>query len=515
MLSKRKTSPTTSGPRKAGKVSRSSTPGSSGRQSAESDCVDKRSDDFGDLISRNARKFDISEFPYTLPPGIKDNALELFQPSHKRDFTALSLKQDHHNRPLWIDGGGKIILENFHQLAPRVRDFLVTVAEPLSRPTFLHEYKLTIHSLYAAVSVGLAPRDIISTLERFSKTGIPPNIEDFIAECGNSYGKVKLVLRNTKYFLETQDQSLLQRLLRDPEIQRCRVKGTEAARTGAPTMAGLAIAGTKEAAGMRGAEGLGQHNPGQLTAEAVYDSLLNEDDDDIEDITHSFQIQDDKVSKVAQRCLALQFPALEEYDFRNDNLNADLQIDLKPGAQIRPYQEQSLSKMFGNGRAKSGIIVLPCGAGKTLVGITAACTIKKGVVVLATGSMSAIQWRDEFIKWTNIDPRSVAIFSSDQKTAFTGNTGVIVTTYSMVTNTRNRSAESAKMMEFLSSREWGLMLLDEVHIVPAQMFRNVIGSIKTRMSNPVLFLPPFWLLRESLCSRDSASVPEPLPMSTD
>ena len=77
---------------------------------------------------------------------------------------------------------------------------------------------------------------------------------------------------------------------------------------------------------------------------------------------------------------------LEEYDFKNDTINANLDIDLKPATTIRPYQETSLSKMFGNGRARSGIIVLPCGAGKTLVGITAACTIKKSCLVLCTSS---------------------------------------------------------------------------------------------------------------------------------
>jgi DNA excision repair protein ERCC-3 len=59
---------------------------------------------------------------------------------------------------------------------------------------------------------------------------------------------------------------------------------------------------------------------------------------------------------------------LEEYDFRNDTRNPDLDIALKPMTRIRPYQEKSLSKMFGNGRARSGIIVLPCGAGKSLTG---------------------------------------------------------------------------------------------------------------------------------------------------
>lgn len=89
---------------------------------------------------------------------------------------------------------------------------------------------------------------------------------------------------------------------------------------------------------------------------------------------------------VRRQCQDIDLPALEEYDFRNDTSNADLDIQLKPMTVIRPYQETSLAKMFGNGRARSGIIVLPCGAGKTLVGITAACTIKKSTMVLCTSA---------------------------------------------------------------------------------------------------------------------------------
>ena len=65
-----------------------------------------------------------------------------------------------------------------------------------------------------------------------------------------------------------------------------------------------------------------------------------------------------------------------------DTKNADLKIELKPNTIVRDYQEQALSKMFSNGRARSGIIGLPCGAGKTLTGITAACTIKKSFMVV-------------------------------------------------------------------------------------------------------------------------------------
>ena len=64
---------------------------------------------------------------------------------------------------------------------------------------------------------------------------------------------------------------------------------------------------------------------------------------------------------IQKRCIELEYPLLAEYDFRNDSVNPDINIDLKPVAVLRPYQEKSLRKMFGNGRARSGVIVLPCG----------------------------------------------------------------------------------------------------------------------------------------------------------
>lgn len=67
------------------------------------------------------------------------------------------------------------------------------------------------------------------------------------------------------------------------------------------------------------------------------------------------------IEELQKRCIHLEYPLLAEYDFRNDSVNPDINIDLKPTAVLRPYQEKSLRKMFGNGRARSGVIVLPCG----------------------------------------------------------------------------------------------------------------------------------------------------------
>ncbi|KAI0032530.1 DNA helicase [Vararia minispora EC-137] len=403
-----------------------------------------------------------------------------------QDFSWLHLKPDHASRPLWISPeDGHIILEAFSPIAEQAQDFLVAISEPVSRPTFIHEYKLTSYSLYAAVSVGLQTEDIIEVLNRLSKVPLPETIVSFIRTCTLSYGKIKLVLKHNKYFVESAHPDILQSLLKDSIIRSARVVSarddsstvTTFTTSKAPVKGNLVIPGTKEAEkskdDLRSAIGVKDDN--------LFTSVVGTENDEIDeddDNVHAFQIDDTKIDDVKKRCNELEMPVLEEYDFRNDPDNANLDIDLKPATVIRPYQETSLSKMFGNGRARSGIIVLPCGAGKTLVGITAACTIKKSCLVLCTSSVSVMQWRQQFMQWSNVTDRQIAVFTADQKEKFAGESGIVVSTYSMVANTHNRSYEAKKMMDFLTSREWGFILLDEVHVVPAAMFRKVVTTIK-------------------------------------
>ncbi|KAG7089806.1 transcription factor TFIIH complex ERCC-3 subunit [Marasmius oreades] len=403
-----------------------------------------------------------------------------------QDFSFLHLKPDHASRPLWISpDDGHIILEKFSPIAEQAQDFLTAISEPVSRPTFIHEYKLTPYSLYAAVSVGLQTEDIIEVLNRLSKVPVPSTIVDYIRSCTLSYGKVKLVLKHNRYFVESSHPETLQLLLKDGVIREARIlsaqtdnsiKAATFTTSKAPVKGNLVIPGTKEAEKKNDVNvNSAQNNENLFTSVVgVEEDEIDEDDDNV----HAFEINDAKIDDVKKRCNDLDYPMLEEYDFRNDTINANLDIDLKPATVIRPYQETSLSKMFGNGRARSGIIVLPCGAGKTLVGITAACTIKKSCLVLCTSSVSVMQWKQQFMQWSNVTDRQIAVFTADQKEKFAGESGIVVSTYSMVANTHNRSHESKKMMEFLTSREWGFILLDEVHVVPAAMFRRVVTTIK-------------------------------------
>lgn len=437
-----------------------------------------------------------------------------------RDFSSLPLKPDHAARPLWISpDDGHIILEGFSPIAEQAMDFLVAIAEPVSRPAFIHEYKLTPYSLYAAISVGLSPSDILSVLDRLSKSSLPENVVSFIQDYTASFGKIKLVLKDNRYYVESAETETLRTLLQDEVVGGARIReedrNTQQAanpgavvfgRSSAPKRGDLVIPGTegaKKAAanasgtGANGANGVASAGQTEQTgptpeseaaarreAEAdLFTSIIGAEDDPSsldadEDTVHSFEIREEEIENVKRRCNELGLPMLEEYDFRADLRNPDLAIDLRPSTHIRPYQEKSLSKMFGNGRARSGIIVLPCGAGKTLVGITAGCTIKKSTLVLCTSSVSVMQWKREFLKWSNVKEEQVSVFTADVKEKFSSSAGIVISTYSMVANTGKRSHSSQKMMNFLESREWGFILLDEVHVVPASMFRRVLTRIK-------------------------------------
>uniref|UniRef100_A0A8K9XT64 General transcription and DNA repair factor IIH helicase/translocase subunit XPB n=1 Tax=Oncorhynchus mykiss TaxID=8022 RepID=A0A8K9XT64_ONCMY len=183
------------------------------------------------------------------------------------------------------------------------------------------------------------------------------------------------------------------------------------------------------------------------------------------------------IEELQKRCINMEYPLLAEYDFRNDTVNPDINMDLKATAVLRPYQEKSLRKMFGNGRARSGVIVLPCGAGKSLVGVTAACTVRKRCLVLGNSSVSVEQWKAQFKMWSTIDDSQICRFTSDAKDKPIG-CSVAISTYSMLGHTTKRSWEAERVMEWMRSQEWGLIILDEVHTIPAKMFRRVLTIVQ-------------------------------------
>ncbi|KAJ4430992.1 hypothetical protein ANN_19585 [Periplaneta americana] len=417
--------------------------------------------------------------------------------------TQMILKPDHESRPLWVAPNGHIFLESFSPVYKHAHDFLIAISEPVCRPEHIHEYKLTAYSLYAAVSVGLQTHDIVEYLKRLSKTSIPDGIVEFIKLCTLSYGKVKLVLKHNQYFIESPHPEVLQKLLKDPVVQECRLRRNVDSADGSgenpdefitqvQDKKGLPQFGMKQGnTGTTNEQGDGvardqtDNQPPEATVPEdisnFYEKIDKEDEDDEEEAvlkTVSFEVNQERIEILQKRCIELEHPLLAEYDFRNDTVNPDINIDLKPSAVLRPYQEKSLRKMFGNGRARSGVIVLPCGAGKSLVGVTACCTVRKRALVLCNSGVSVEQWKQQFKMWSTADDSMICRFTSEAKDKPMG-CGILITTYSMITHTQKRSWEAEQTMTWLKDQEWGIMVLDEVHTIPAKMFRRVLTIVQS------------------------------------
>ncbi|XP_001366494.1 general transcription and DNA repair factor IIH helicase subunit XPB [Monodelphis domestica] len=395
----------------------------------------------------------------------------------------MPLKDDHASRPLWVAPDGHVFLEAFSPVYKYAQDFLVAIAEPVCRPSHVHEYKLTAYSLYAAVSVGLQTSDITEYLKKLSKTGVPDGIMQFIKLCTVSYGKVKLVLKHNRYFVESSHPDVIKELLQDQVIRECRLRNAEGEETELITetfTSKSAISKTSEGgSGPSTSQATDNQNKSDVPADLFefYEQMDKDEEEEEETQTVSFEVKQEMIEELQKRCIHLEYPLLAEYDFRNDSVNPDINIDLKPTAVLRPYQEKSLRKMFGNGRARSGVIVLPCGAGKSLVGVTAACTVRKRCLVLGNSAVSVEQWKAQFKMWSTIDDSQICRFTSDAKDKPIG-CSIAISTYSMLGHTTKRSWEAERVMEWLKTQEWGLMILDEVHTIPAKMFRRVLTIVQ-------------------------------------
>uniref|UniRef100_A0A7S2SKM4 DNA 3'-5' helicase n=1 Tax=Rhizochromulina marina TaxID=1034831 RepID=A0A7S2SKM4_9STRA len=397
------------------------------------------------------------------------------------------LRPDHALRPVWVCPNLSLFFENIVENADRIQEFLVAIAEPVSRPDLIHQYKITAQSLNGAVyGSSLDGRTILRELGHMSKTApLPDTVVDFVESCTSRYCQAKLVLRSSNYFVESNNPEVLRHLLENPQIQQSRFKVA-----GATSEFHVTKSVSKQ-------EELGANTALRSVATDLLRAVDKGDDFD-EDVksgsiekgaqrslTVSFMIKRGAVEQVKREARNADYPLLEEYDFRNDMQNPSIEkfnlrvVDPRTDKRIRvrPYQEKALSRMFGNGRARSGIIVLPCGAGKTFVGIAAAQTIRRSCLVVCTPN-AAEQWKREFQKYTDLPDSSIAVFNSNSKPVNMPNPCILVSTYSMLGYNGPRSVESAAVMQQIQEREWGLMLLDEVHTFPATTHRNMIEVCK-------------------------------------
>lgn len=373
------------------------------------------------------------------------------------DSSNLALVPGFETKACYVCRNGSIYVDVKSPMFRQATDFLIAITEPQSRPEFIHHYKLTAYSLYAGASINLDTEKILSTLRKISKNELPGSVVSFIEFFTKHYGKVKLVLKRNRIFIESRDQVVLNELLRNETIRQARVSSIRQETIKAES-----------------------ESSKRVTLDVSLEDRFRDDEEANDDVTW-VEIDPRRVGDVKRAASKLNFPMLEEYDYMKDDMSPDLVMSLQGHVKTRPYQDKALSKMFGSSRARSGVIVLPCGAGKTLTGISAACTIHKSTLVLCNNTEACKQWISQFLFFTTLARDRIIEFTAGKEVVFPedGSAVVLATTYSMlVRKDQDRAATSKKSIDQLRSREWGLVILDEVHVAPADNFRKALFTIK-------------------------------------
>ena len=378
-----------------------------------------------------------------------------------KDFSNLSYKDDSKYKPVIAvkakDANPRIILQTMTDYYKEIVDFLVAIGEPVIRTKNFHEYELSKFSLYSASSMGLETSDIIQILENISKNYLQKDLKDFIIENTKTYGMARIILKKKRYFISCKNQEVLKTIKQIQEVYTSNIKVEN-----------------KKINKMQ----IEENNPEEIS------------------FPYCIEIDSKDFGSVRNACEREKYPLLEEFSFKEDEGNI-LNITPRFKSPIRAYQEKALNIMCNNGIARSGIIVLPCGAGKTLVGILAICTIKRNTIIICNNNVAVKQWYREINDWVKItktgkektnekkdkymmeeeQEKNVCILTSKEKDPLWNlekDAGILITSYSMLSFQGQRSEEMKKVMNKLMEVDWGLMIIDEVQLLPAKTFSMII-----------------------------------------
>ena len=316
--------------------------------------------------------------------------------------------------PLIIQSDGTILLEVNNPKFQEVRELLSGFAHLEKSPEHIHTYSLTPLSLWNAKTIGLTAETIISSLEKYTKYPIPQNVIAEIKEISGRFGKIELVKTpNSRLKLVTVDERLLSQLAKNPIVR------------------------------------------------------------DFIDVENSEYFVEAKFRGVLkQKFIDLNYPINDIAGFV-DGENYPIEI-LETGKKdklpfvLRNYQKSAVEAFIGddNLRGGSGVIVLPCGAGKTIVGIKTMATISKKTLVLVTNITAARQWKREILNRTNLKDDEVGEYSGEQKEI----RPVTIATYQILTYRKDKEGDFEHFGIF-NSQDWGLIIYDEVHLLPAPVFK--------------------------------------------
>jgi len=323
------------------------------------------------------------------------------------------------DNPLIVQGDGKVLVETKHRRYEEARDFLGRFAELEASPELLHTYRIHPLSLWNAASAGMTADDIVDRLREMSKFDVPPDVLQTIRETIERYGLVKLLPHP-----EDENQGKLLRL----------------------SFASGYVAKL-------------------ISNEPSLKELL------VPDGRRHWALAQGHRGIFKQRALQAGWPIQDLAGFRpGEHLEIELADKMKSNGKPfapRHYQWTAAKRWYQEGEPSGGcgVVVLACGAGKTIVAMTAMSLVKTKTLILATNQAAVSQWRRELIDKTNLRPDQVGMYSGTVKEI----KPVTVATYQIMTWRRSKTAQFEHLHLF-EDEDWGLIIYDEVHLLPAPVF---------------------------------------------
>ncbi|MET3976960.1 MULTISPECIES: DNA repair helicase XPB [Cellulosimicrobium] len=316
--------------------------------------------------------------------------------------------------PLIVQSDKSLLLEVDHPRADDARRAIAPFAELERAPEHVHTYRLTPLGLWNARAAGHDAEQVVNTLIEYSRYPVPHALLIDVAETMSRYGRLTLAQHPTHgLVLEATDRAVLAEVLK-----------------------------SKRTAGLVG--------------------------DRIDDTT--VVVHPSERGHLKQVLVKLGWPAEDLAGYVDGEKHA---IALSPTTpprtegeepkpwEMRPYQAQAVDGFWHGG---SGVVVLPCGAGKTIVGAGAMARSGTTTLILVTNTVSARQWRDELVRRTTLTEDEIGEYSGARKEI----KPVTIATYQVLTTKRKGVYTH---LELLDARDWGLVVYDEVHLLPAPIFR--------------------------------------------
>lgn len=331
--------------------------------------------------------------------------------------------------PIIVQGDKSVLLEVNNPFYQEARDVLSRFAELEKSPEYVHTYRISPLSLWNAASSGVKADSIVEGLTRYSKYPLPGNVEVDIREYIGRYGRVRLIRRENDLLLTSEDIPLILELRRHKELKPY---------------------------------------------------ILTQEDD------HTLRVDPVRRGHIKQALVNIGYPAEDLAGYvSGDTLNFDLRLmtaSNKPFA-LRHYQQEAGEIFYADGAAHggSGVIVLPCGAGKTIVGMSVMNEMQCSTLILTPNTVSVRQWIDELIDKTTLSAEQVGEYSGQRKEI----RPITISTYQTMTYRKRGVNKTAPFQEqfphfsLFDAHNWGLIIYDEVHLLPAPVF-SITAELQAR-----------------------------------